>query len=56
MLGAEVRIAAPAVAQKGQTCVAYGSDARSEQKWNCPERNTNPRSNTKTTRMFIRGI
>jgi len=56
MLGADVNTAPPAVAQTGQICVAEGSDPWSKQKWNCPNRNSNPRSKSKITRMWFRGI
>lgn len=52
MLGAGIRIADPAVVQKGQTCVAVGS----AHTWNCPARNTIPRSNTKPSRMCLRDM
>jgi hypothetical protein len=53
ILGVDVSIADPAVAQNGQTCVAYGSETRSAQKCNCPARKTIPRSSTNTNRMFL---
>jgi hypothetical protein len=56
MLGADVKTAPPAVAQTGQICVADGSDPWSKQKWNCPKRNSDPRSKSKITRMCFRGI
>jgi hypothetical protein len=59
MLGAAVKTAPPAVAQTGQICVADvadGSDPWSKQKWNCPKRNSNPRSKSKVSRVFSRGI
>jgi hypothetical protein len=56
ILGVEVSIAEPAVAQKGQTCVASGSDTRSAQKCNCPARKTIPKSSTNANRMFLRDI